>query len=556
MPPIPSSLLYITEGFPYTLVDTTDPPLEHSGPLVAKEWEESLSSHPDRIYAKTLVLIIKHGVRVGYTGPHRFLLQHPHPSALQAPDILAADLEKQCSHNRLTQIPYQPNSPFISSPLGLVPKANGGYRRIHDLSCPRGQSVNDGILHEYGGLEYVAFNDAVDALLERGQGATLVKKDLSEAFRHIPIAQPDWWLLGFYCQESYWIDRFLPFGLRTAPYIFDLFAKGLHWILIAELGWYIVLHYLDDFFAVLKTSEDGEAFSRSFNDVATRLGFSVNVKKDVTGTTVEFLGIILDSIAMEARLPQEKLDRARHSVSRLLQSRVFPLKELQKLVGHLAFAARVMPTGRAFLRRLYDAMATKRRIIRKTEAMNLDLRWWHTYLQSWNGSRLLRKVESRREVFIWTDAAGQHGIGGYRLDHPSQIHDVHHAFSIPHHSRRRRKDIQYKEMQALLYALRSWLSYLKGCNVYCHIDNDADLNGLRKMSMKGPAMAPLRDIAMLTAQNDILLQPRWVASKDNELADDLSRFHFEKIANKYPYIQIDRGLSCTSHPPGGTIAST
>src|SRR5947209_889535 len=31
----------------------------------------------------------------------------------------------------------------------------------------------------------------------------------------------------------FYMDRFLPFGLRTAPFLFDLFAKALHWILVA-----------------------------------------------------------------------------------------------------------------------------------------------------------------------------------------------------------------------------------------------------------------------------------------------------------------------------------
>ena len=62
--------------------------------------------------------------------------------------------------------------------------------------------------------------------------------------------------MGFFCEENFWIDRFLLFGLRMSPFLFDLFTKALHWILIAVFGWAIILHYLDDFFAVLAPELD------------------------------------------------------------------------------------------------------------------------------------------------------------------------------------------------------------------------------------------------------------------------------------------------------------
>lgn len=47
------------------------------------------------------------------------------------------------------------------------------------------------------------------------------------------------------------MERYLLFGLRISPFLFDLFARALNWILIAVLSWLFVLYYLDDFFAIL-----------------------------------------------------------------------------------------------------------------------------------------------------------------------------------------------------------------------------------------------------------------------------------------------------------------
>ena len=50
-------------------------------------------------------------------------------------------------------------------------------------------------------------------------------------------------------------------------------------------------------------------------------------------------------------------------------------------------------------------------------------------------------------------------------------------------------------------------------------------------------MAPLRDIVMLLVRNDIYLVPTWIPTKVNELADDLSRLRYRKIANTHPQLR-------------------
>ena len=157
------SLLSIAEGFPYELASPLDP--EVQGPLIAHAWAEWLQKHPDLVFTRTVGLIITRGAKVGYQGPPQFLLNKCHPSALQAPELLAADLQKQRQKDRLVQITSTPKQPFISSPLGLVPKHDGGWRRIHNLSFPHGNSINNGIPKAFGALEYTIFNEAIEALL-------------------------------------------------------------------------------------------------------------------------------------------------------------------------------------------------------------------------------------------------------------------------------------------------------------------------------------------------------------------------------------------------------
>ena len=65
-------------------------------------------------------------------------------------------------------------------------------------------------------------------------------------------------------------------------------------------------------------------------------------------TTIQFAGIELDSVLMEARLPQEKLDKCGQLISAFLQRRKVTLKKIQSLVGLLKFACSVIVPERAF----------------------------------------------------------------------------------------------------------------------------------------------------------------------------------------------------------------
>ena len=532
-----------------------DPDLPYQGPLLVEGWEWWMKDHPDHEFAKTLPAILRKGAKIGYRGPNLTHRNTNHHSATEAPEILSSDLQKQLHHDRLVKVDPATEAPFVCSPLGLVPKHDGGWRRIHDLSFPPGNSVNDGIPQEWGSLEYTTFDEAVDALLQQGSGAILVKRDLKDAFRHIPVATSDQWLLGFQCDGSYWMERYLPFGLRTSPFLFDLFARTLNWIIIAVLGWSLVLHYLDDFFAILPPQADAEAYCRDFDLVCTQLGLVVNHSKDAMGTKADFLGIELDSILMQARLPPGKLERARNTVDYLLSEDIISRNELESAVGFLSFAAKIVIPGRAFLRRLFDAIRRPVAMIRITKAMKADLLWWKAFLKDWNGLSLLRHVADRQTKYIWTDASGKFGLGGYILEPPGTA--IHEAFSTRVATRHIRKDIQFKEMQAVNYALHLWLNRLRGTKVVLYCDNDACVHGLSKLSIRGLAMGPLRQIATTIAEYDILLIPTWIATHANQLADDLSRFRYQKIADKHPQLRLRTTpppLRAGTHLNHGTIA--
>ena len=55
--------------------------------------------------------------------------------------------------------------------------------------------------------------------------------DVKEAFRNIPIHPDDRPLLAMRWNNKIYVDKCLPFGLRSAPIIFSAVADTLQWII-------------------------------------------------------------------------------------------------------------------------------------------------------------------------------------------------------------------------------------------------------------------------------------------------------------------------------------
>lgn len=92
------------------------------------------------------------GSLLGYEGPESLILSKNLPSALIDPTVIDKKLSIDLAIGRV--IKASPITPFLSSPLGLVPKHDGRLRKIHHLSYSGGRSVNNFTANEYSTLCY------------------------------------------------------------------------------------------------------------------------------------------------------------------------------------------------------------------------------------------------------------------------------------------------------------------------------------------------------------------------------------------------------------------
>ena len=93
--------------------------------------------------------------------------------------------------------------------------------------------------------------------------------------------------------------------------------------------------------------------------ILTRLEFYINYKKlGCPGQTIWFLGIYLDSVHMELRLPVDRLTKLQALLKCFLNQRKASRKELESFASVLAHFCRVIHGGRAFSRRVYDLVVS------------------------------------------------------------------------------------------------------------------------------------------------------------------------------------------------------
>ena len=212
-------------------------------PLKLEAWHKALSDYPDQRFAAYILRGVEQGFRIGYN-PHLVKLQPARAnmfSTAEQPEVVEKYLLQELSANRIVHINGSDTDLVHCSTFGVIPKQNkpNKWRRIVDLSSPKGHSVNDGISKDLSSLSYVSVEDVVTGIIQRGRGTLLVKMDIRQVYRNVPIHPYDRLLLGMQWQGTTFADATLPFGLISAPLIFSAIADALQWVMerMVSGGW-------------------------------------------------------------------------------------------------------------------------------------------------------------------------------------------------------------------------------------------------------------------------------------------------------------------------------
>ena len=170
----------------------------------------------------------------------------------------------------------------------------------------------------------------------------MINLDVQNAQSIVPVHQEDHQLLAMKWCGTFYVDMVLPFGVRSAPYIFMCLPDLVEWIATRNYGVTFLMHYLDDFHTLGPPSSSvcQHNLDRSI-DRFSKLGNPLNPDKlEGPSTCMTVLGIELDSQDLQVQLQKVKFDRITALLEVWLHKRFCKRKDLKSLIGHLQHAHR------------------------------------------------------------------------------------------------------------------------------------------------------------------------------------------------------------------------
>ncbi|CAM4528872.1 unnamed protein product [Leuciscus chuanchicus] len=314
--------------------------------------------------------------------------------------------------------------------------------------------------------------------------------------------------------------RVLPFGLALSPRTFTKCVDAA--LAPLRLQGIRIMNYIDDWLIIAQSHQ----LAVQHRDVVLahmkELGLRLNAKKSVLSPLqrTTFLGVVWDSVSMQARLSPPRIDSILAAVESVKLGQLLTVKQFQRLLGLMAAASNVIPFGLLHMRPLQWWLRTRGfsprgnpfRTIKVTRRCLRALVMWK---KPWFLSQGPVLGAPCRRKLLTTDASLT-GWGAILEGRSAQgLWEDHH----------RSWHINRLEMLAVFRALRSFITDLRGHHVLVHTDNTSVVAYINHQG--GLRSRPLSNLArhiLLWSQGKLLsLRAAYIPGVQNIGADTLSR---------------------------------
>ena len=438
------------------------------------------------------------------------------------------------------------------SPLMTAVKKPNGRRSVFDATFGD-MSLNnctpqDTYLDQPFSYDFPKVEDFKRLVLVCGKGSFLWKRDLSRYYLQLPVDPVEYPLLCFIWRFSLFFFCSLMFGLRHAGLQGQRVTTAVTWA-HQRLGLetesqkpFNSLNYSDDIggceCTLTRATESYEALGSLFKDLGLVESSS---KAYPPSTSMPYLGIQFDTVAMRMSIPPDKLAEVREEVSLWMRKSMASKRTLQQLLGKLFWVSRCVRFSRAFMGRLLTQLQHMH-IMPDNKRMKLstgcrqDIEWWNRYLRRFNGVEILYSTDPLMlslNQLLDTSAnvncgdAQPRGGGAYfgmeywSREFPDWLSDQ----NIP---------IHVKEFWVVLVSAWLWGHIWKESMVYVFCDNKAVVEVLDNEKPKDPMMQELLwEYLYIVCTRGFTPIFRLVGTKENEVADFISRNHDQSKITAY-----------------------
>ena len=496
--------------------------------------------HRDGYASRWHLDAVEHGVRLPLTGrPPRVRLPN-RPLSAEHTAFVDAEIQRLLNEGAMEEAAE--SDVWISSPLGVVPKASGKLRMIIDMR----------LANKYVDAPTFRYED-VDAflpLIENGDHAYTL--DLKAAFHHIVVHKQHRPLLGCQWRGRLYRFRVLPFGCSASPYLLTSMLKPTLTKLRDKYGARIAM-YMDDLAGLVRP---GDTTARD-NVVATlnSLGWVIEHDKSVLDPAprIQFLGFEIfcgddngpPSIRCTAKRRRNTLDALR----RIMRARRVTARQAARVAGLCTSMARgINVPVRSLLGGLFEAIRTAPTwdaVVQLPEHAYADLAWFRSALSSWQGQRLHTPPA---DLHIYTDASGSGWGATAPFDDtiPDMAGFWQHGAAMSSNMR---------ELSTVLLALQQTRSAIAGRNIHVFTDNVVSAAYVNRFGGRARHLdAVARKIFELISDAGCTVRASYTPGLSNDhitRADELSRLNpkheweltraaFDRVNRAYGPLVVDR----------------
>ena len=455
---------------------------------------------------------------------------------------------------KLDQLPYV----IYTSPIYGNLKSSGKIRVIVNMSEDSGTgiSINSEILEHYKRVTYTSFLTLITLINHIGTNGFIWTVDAQDAYWRIPVRDIFHHLFGVQWLNRVVVYTCLPFGLSTAPKIYNDFADGVEWSIVFHNSEFFIVnnikyihHYLDDFFGGHNSFSIANTQFQAVIRMMDLLGIPTSPKKCKPPSQQQtILGWFFDTVSLSISLPRTKQDQYFREVVRLLKRKRIKFSELKSICGKLRRASVVVFCGNAYVRGLEEAVCYCNRSnfknfhhLRINKQMKYDLLMWSEFLSrnstfSSISIPFLLKSPSAGDIHVWTDASGK-GMGGFdSLGHWWQLSwqelTTAGGFVLP--------TIHWQELLAVTCTLHHFAKNYAGKCVTIHCDNATATTCIihKRVTFESKffhALSSLiKHVALVTFSHRFYHWAVPIPGKLNTKADRLSRFDSEPLLFSQP----------------------
>ena len=437
----------------------------------------------------------------------------------------------------------------VTSPLMTAPKKPDSRRTVFDATYGE-KSLNNATPSDcYLGqpciYTFPKLEDFRKLVLRCGRFSYMWKRDLSRFFLQIPLDPNEYHHVCMIWRGLVFFFLGLAFGLRHSGLQGQRLTDAVSWIHrrrgleTPDESMFNVVNYSDDLGGVEETKVRAFESYSLLATLFTDLGLDESLKKaEEPSHQMVYLGVMFDSVAMEMRVPPEKLAEIKAEIKLWTKKTTITKKNLQSLLGKLFWVAKVVKFARVFMGRLLQQLRTMGNSkdtfkVKLTDDSRKDIKWWARYLEHFNGIQLivnedpflldLDQMMDRTADFCAGDATPT-GAGAW--------HDKYFwSRKLPEHMQDPKIPIHLKKFWAVIISARLWGDSWSGRSIVIWCDNDAVVDTIVYKKPRDPALLSLlREFLYTVVTKKFFPVLRKIGTKENILADFISRRHDTEAA--------------------------